>query len=596
MALTWTLSLKDALSGPAAKAAGGLKGLAKAFDEVKHEEEQFRKMQKAVETDLGGVQKAMAKMHAEQAKKGADASKKAFWGEDLLKIGKKIQGAGFMEVAGVAAGAAAVVGAAVLDMGADITTAGIKAGAWFADSVSKAQEFKKTMLFALQENLHSKEAAQAAFDKTTKTALFVGGDFKETMLSFNSLLARGFKADFADQMIRALADLKTRNPNAELQAIANNIGKIQAQGWLQGDELNALGEAGLDLGKVRAEIAKIMKLTDKPGKPVAVQIAKLQSQAKIDSKTAIDAIMASLKEQGGGAEFGAAANAKANNSLEGMANRAKMMQQALLANVNIDWSPATRALDKVMSAFESPKGQQFLQSIGDGISSVLSRLDKITPEQLESALDKGAEAAKQFAAFVGAILDLTIALGPEISAVGGTITSAFQGGTVVLEAVAHGLDAIHAGLNGDFSGAAEAIGASIDTGIVRGIVGGQGAIDSAIASACLGAIGVGNKTNEIHSPSKVYERMFRQNTAGAALGIIRGTPDVVAANENMSRAAAGGVGFTAGRNLASVTNNSGGNSSSRIDVGAIHIHDAKDGKGLAGQLVSELQSMAVSHG
>jgi hypothetical protein len=618
MALEWKLSLKDGISGPADKGAQALTKLAKALHEVKEDAAHADRLESALKAPFERAA-AAAKKQAEQMKKALSDQRaggvKSFWGESLLKMGKAIKGASLAEVGAGIAGVAAAVGAAAVDLSADLMGSGIKAGIWFATAVGEAQKFKAATLFAFEQITHSKTGAEAIWNKTTKSALFLGSDFKETMAGMNGLLARGFKADFADELIRRLADLKQINPGANLEGLIHNIAKIKATGHLQGDELVHLSDAGLNVADVYKQIAKAMKLTDKPGQDINAQLVKLQAAGKIKSDVAVDAIMATLRDASGGKEAGALANERANHTMDGAIARAMTMKDALLANVNIDWSPIHRALDKVMAAMESPKGQKFLQTIGDAISGVLGRLDQISPDDLGKALDKGTAAAGVFGSVIGQALDLAIALGPELAlltdlalgfiAAEGTTMGLIQS----LFGMINNLGSLLSGLS--FFGEGQGIGTSITDGILSGITGGQMPVVSAVVALCEAAIGAGNTTNKVGSPAKVWVDMYRFVGAGAVEGTNRMAPQVVAANENVARSAAdaargalaptpissGNVGYGAGRAVGSmISNTTSSANTNTIDSVNIKIDGAKDPHATGVEVANNIRSIQAGNG
>lgn len=598
MAIEWKLTLKDGVSAPANKGAEALGKLQKALGEVRKEEERVQRLERAIANDNSGASRWMK---YRQAMEGVLQSQRAVGAKSWSQM-KKIAGG-----IGLVAGATA---AAAIQIGSEVATIGIEGGVWFAKSVADAQKFKASTMFAFEQILKSKTEAQAIFDKTTRTALYLGSDFRTTMSSINSLLAQGFKADFADQIIRAMADLKTVNPQANLEGIVRAISQIKTTGRLQGDELMQLAEAGVNVEAVYRKIGIAMNLK---GNDIPAQVQKLQKAGKISADVAIQGVMSSIQDQTGGKEFGALSNARSMQGFDGAIARAMTLKDAMLANVNIDWSPINRGIEKVMAAMSSPAGERFLAAMGDGISKILGRLDKITPEQLEKALDKGTDAAIAFADAVGAVLDMAIALGPVLGAVadiGVFLTNQFtlwlSGLTNLLGPLNSIADWIQ---NIDLSSAASDLGASIIAGIIAGITGGAGGVMSALEGVASGAIEATKRALGINSPSREFDNLYQMVNAGAIRGLELTAPRVVAANENtalesiravqnITTVTPAAVGTAAGQRIATVTNIGGASSaqSNVYNIGGISIREAKDAKQTAKQVTSELESLRQANG
>jgi hypothetical protein len=637
--LEWTLSFKDGISGPARGMALSAKGLEKSLKGVRTEDERLERMlsasqgkgayARALREHGVGVQEFANKVRAAEKSAGTGA----FWGR-FAKIGSAIKGASLAEVGAGIAGVAATVGAAVLRMEADLAIAAIKGGIWFAGAVADAQKFKGSTLFAFEHILGTKNAAQEIWAKTGKTATYLGADFRETMGGMNNLLARGFSADFADDIIRRMADLKQINPNANIEGLIENISRIKAQGHLQGDELEHLSEAGLNVADVYKEIAKSMKLTAKPGKDIDQQIMKLQSAGKIKSDVAIGAIMTAVTHSTGDKGAGALANERANTTMDGAIARAETLKELLLGTVNIDWSPIHRALDKITDAMQSPSGAKFLQTMGDSISAILGKLDKVSPEDMIASLDKATEAAVSLTKAINSFIDLGIEMAPILGPIIDAQITQWNGLAMAVDGTTASIRGFKnimgmAGLgegNGtpDVAASGSGIGTSMTDGIIAGINGGSPGITAALALACEGAMGNTKSLLGIHSPSSVFRDMFKQVGHGAALGVVDTTPHVVAANENLARGAvagaqraiaptslgptpagavapsafdSGNVGYNAGRSIRSAVSTTSDNSRSvHVEVGGVYVDGAKDPHATGVEVANNLRSLAASNG
>lgn len=572
MALNWTMKLKDEISGPAAAASGKLSLLEKKLAAVRKESERQKRLESAVAKQIG-PKRAQVNLHGVElagvkkltaAYKGLNAAKSAG-----SRAASFVGGSGpmtdMLDRAGGVAGGAALAGAGLAGAGA------LKFGMMIQD----AQQFKSDTMFALTTILKSKEAAAAAYAMASKTAMETGTDFRSSMSGFNTLVAQGFDVKFADQLVRAMADLQTLNPQANMEGITRAISQIKSTGRLQGDELMQLAEAGLNVDAVYKEIAKSMGIVDKietkgKGKDKVTrivtageQVKDLQADGAIDSKTAINAIMASLKKQVDGKDFGETAKARADKSLKGAAIRALTMKEAFLSSVNIDWSPISSGLERITAAMTSPAGEKFAERIGGAFSRVIGLLDDISDKDIEafldgagSAFETGAETAVQMASALGQLSDSYSSVDSKFQSVAGiSIFQAAMGSIVFsVQMASAALDGL--GVAIDYAillaeSSAGSIGNAMIDGIQIAIESGASAVADSLVSAVEGAVEAAEAALGIASPSKVTRKMFNHVMDGAVLGTDDGVPALTAASERMAAAP-----LEAGRTLrTAITNN-----------------------------------------
>ena len=490
MALTWTLSLKDKISPGAKSAASALKSTEKALEGVKK--------------STSNAQTAIQKLSWRKLVLGnRDAAGKFIGTGDKIREGlRRIFGENsrISKAGGWAVGMAkemrpvgqALASVASYAAGAQLALFGMAAGGIYA--VRNAQAFKSDTMFAFRQILGTKEAAQSAYDMAAKTSIKIGADFQETMSAMNSLLAQGFSTNFADEIIRAMADLKTVNPQANLEGITRAISQIKTTGRLQGDELMQLAEAGVNVSDVYKKIAASMKLTDKPGQTAVEQVQKLQAAGKISADEAIKGIMGSIKGQIGGKEFGSVASAKADASLEGMIARLKNLGTQSLAAVNVDWSPMTGAIQKVVAAMSSPAGKKLFDAIGASISKIVGAFGNITEGDITSGFEKAAELITKVGDEVASVLKLMIAARPVFELIGSAISTGLAAASAVADTVAAIIEAVRGAvaqveaLTASFNraaGAASAV-ASASRAIEAGAGGGK--VGAGVAGAAAGAL------------------------------------------------------------------------------------------------------------
>ena len=385
MALTWQLGFEDALSGPAKKAASSVGSLSKEFEALQ------RSINTANAAQAKFVKSSTSKAQINKTGMGSFASGRSLAGpgNQMSAAGRMMQGIaktlgpGAVENIGRAAAAYERFGpalASVARFGAIAATALAAVGMAAAAGIYKvgayvkdAQSFRTSSQMAFEQLLGSKKAAADALKAATKIAFDTGGDLRETIGSMNSLIAQGFDVRFADNLIRAMQDLKTLNPVANMEGIVRAISQIKATGRLQGDELMQLAEAGLPVIKVYEQIAKKMGLVDKEGMTAAEQVRKLQEAGKVSSDVAIQGIMDSIREVTK-SEAGGVATAKANKTLDGSIARIKVLRDELVGTMAVDWGPLTAAANALLEVMKSPAGKEFSAAIGDGLSAIMKSL------------------------------------------------------------------------------------------------------------------------------------------------------------------------------------------------------------------------------
>lgn len=572
MALSWTLALKDSMSGAAKRAGSAVSALGGKLKGAANVD--FGKTTAGLDGIAASANKAAKALGLAQDKNGrwrgkggkfASAGELAAIGQAPSpgSMGKGVAGLGgalgMAGTAGAVAAGAAVAAAAAAAAVAAIGSAMFDLGVMIRD----AQSFKQSTLFGLEQITKTKAGAKLAFDMASKTALDVGGDFRTNISSMNSLMAQGFDMTFADQLIRAMADLKTINPAANMQGIVTAISQIKTTGKLQGDELMQLAEAGLNVQKVYENIGKQMKLTAKNGKSVSEQVQDLQGKGKISSDVAISAIMASIKDQTGGQDFGAVAKEKADGSMDGMIARALIMKEQFLGAINIDWSPIMRAGEKLMAVMSGPAGDRLAESIGNGLSKVIALLDEVSIEDMEKGIDKAAKSfgllADMIVGVVGAMQQL-VSWGEQgiawFEAFSVTIGNWVAGVVASVEAAVVSFQAFSfsdwiSGIADSVSTEALALGGSIIDGIVAGVTAAAGAVAAAVSNACSSALQSAKSVLSISSPSKVFrDQVGVQIPRGMAQGINAETPEVGKSATRMGQSA-----FTAGQKISgSITN------------------------------------------
>jgi tape measure domain-containing protein len=575
MALSWTLSLTDKVSGPAKRAATGLDRVSASMNKAR-----------AASTSLDQAQAKLGRDGRWRDSKGkfvgtgraGGAGGKGGGASNPFEVGLSDIGQG-VGLSAAAAGVGVAAGAAKLGM-----------------MVQDAQAFRQRTMFALETILKSKSAAEQAYAMATRTALETGGDFRQTMAGFNTLVAQGFDVSFADQLMRAMADLRTLNPQANMEGITRAVSQIKTTGRLQGDELMQLAEAGLNVDAVYQEIAKSMGVVAKEGETAGQQVRKLQEAGKISSEVAIAAIMASLKNQVGGKAFGATAAERANQSLDGAIARAKTLAEVFLSSIKVDWSPIIRAVERVTSVLQGPAGAAFADKIGASLTRVIAILDQVTESDIESFLETTGNAFTSLADNAERVVEV----GSRLNAVYQELNAAFEGATGIgiADAALMGLNGtvqntvtVVQGMQAVFEGAwaaleeladGQALGAQIMSGLVEGITSGAAAVVDALVGAVDGAIKAAEKKLGIATPSRVMRDIGRNTSRGAALGIADELPRVEQAGLSLASAP-----MAAGQRIGGFVG-SGGSAPSGPTVHIENLHAVDPAQALAEALREDL--------
>jgi tape measure domain-containing protein len=586
--MTWKLSLEDKVSAPAAKATKALSSLESHLKSLRNEDARQARLGAAVAKQVAGFQRVTTAVEKQTRAMRALAAAKAL-ATGVRDVGGRIAKGPIGDIGSSIVQSGVTAGAA---LGAAAIGGTFKLGSMIAD----AHEFKASTMFALKTTLGTQSAAEAAFAKAQATAMLVGGDFRETMSGFTTLVAQGFDANFADQLVRAMADLKTMNPKANMEGITRAISQIKSTGRLQGDELMQLAEAGLNVEKVYAQIAQQMGVVGKDGKTANQVVQDLQKAGKISSDVAIAAIMGSLKNQVGGKEFGTTAAAKADQSMAGAAARAMAMREAFLSTVQVDWSPISRSVAKVMEVMQGPAGDRLSKSLGDGFSRMLAVLDRVSTSDIEGFIDGAGEAFTEFSKIVVIVADgigkvasvyqsanaaLQDTTGVSlVQAVIGGLANSLKFSIGVIEEVISTIASVF-GMLVDFT----PIGYEMIAGIVAGIDGGAAAVVDSLVSAVESAVEAAEDVLGIASPSKVTTKIGYQTGIGPAIGIDKALPAVRAAGLRMAQAP-----LEAGQRLGqSVFNSSTVNSGRTIHIQNLHAVDPAAAMSAALK-VGELQS------
>ncbi|MBK9263058.1 MAG: tape measure protein [Polyangiaceae bacterium] len=455
--------------------------------------------------------------------------------------------------------ASAAIGIGALTVaGAGLAT---MAGVKFGKAVVRVQGFREDMVTALEAITGTEAKANAVIDRAASTADFLRKKRGETVGQFTSLMSKGFDVDTSDKLIRAMADMKVKAPQAKTDEMLFAIGQIRSKGKLQGEELMQLNEAGLDRGK-------FMSVLGQQAGKTAAEMDKLISAGKVSYDVFEKAFFGTLKPEKG--VFGELAQKKARNNINGLIEQLHDIPDNIFFDVKAGtgMDGVKNTLNSIIDWFDvnNGKGKEVRKVAGDLFNAMIEGLtgEKVdTKKGITGTLDAMLAGAKEAVPVVrelaGGARELMGIAGGIAGAVGtfsewtggiGNIGSAWRGltlparvlmapltgGLSMLPELYQGIRGIGALLDGDTKGAMERFKNMLPGGaFLESFVNStSGAIESLVSSIRTGAA-------NMFESGMAYGRNLWQ---GLVQGIQSGIGVVVQSATNLANAALGAVGST----------------------------------------------------
>lgn len=424
-------------------------------------------------------------------------------------------------------------------------------------------------------------SGEKLFTLAREMAKKFGMDVQDTTANLQHLLAAQFKPKLASDIIKMGADLRAIGASSDATGRAiDAITKIKGTGILQGDELNMLAEAGVSIDLIRQKMGKLL------GGKSNLEVLKLQTAGKIDADTAITAILQAVQEKTGSKQLGEAGARFAETTIEGMIGRGKALAQDAAIKVtdrirdNLN-KLAAKGLGKLSSFLESPKGEAFMERLGNAIDKVIGiaeafgtkasqsfssvmkvigpvfgifETDGNTAQMVVESLGKALGFAAAIALVVGGAM---LAAGAAVVFITGAIIEGAIGafdwlvekvGSVILWFDDLGAKIRHYG--GVFLDSALGLGKAIIDGLTEGIIKFATAPIDAIANVGKKALGAFKSVLGIASPSKVMFSFGQDTTAGFAAAVDSGASAVAASGGGLAEAHIGGFAEASGGGLA----------------------------------------------
>lgn len=292
-------------------------------------------------------------------------------GDALTRFGKKWDkfrnSAGVGKAFEVAGNAVMIAAAAAGAMVAGITIATIK----MADFGQKSRAAFSMMLGGQVEG-------EKAFMRSRELAKELGMDIADVTGSYQRFLSMGFDKAESEQLIKMGADMTALgNSSEKVRSVLDAMGKIQATGTMQGDELMMLAEAGINIGAIYDVLGK--KLGKTRG-----EIVKMKEAGKITSRQAIDAIKETVLATTKQTEFGAARKVVISSTLGGGWDKLKAEFRDKMIEIADASAPAlAKALAKVNAriskVMNGPDGDAMTGGIVSMVNWIASLIEDNIP-------------------------------------------------------------------------------------------------------------------------------------------------------------------------------------------------------------------------
>lgn len=376
----------------------------------------------------------------------------------------------------------------------------------------------------------------------------------------------------SEALIKMSADMRALGSSStQIESALLAFRKIQSQGYLQGDELNMLSEAGISIDKIYTNLQATLGKTRE-------QIVKMQGNRQLPAGAVLNAVAASILKTANASKFGEAGEAAANQTLGGLKDR-------LSANIGADMFQAVqRAEPQLLKGMQSVLGGALgangttlqdsltnaLMSVGRGLENLGPRLPDIVASlgQIAGNLEKiitlaGRLAGNALAApatkyqsdlpFASLGLDNTQGLGKFLATRPG---AAFE-------------------MLGDFWRDFFKSGQNMSSGLAAGITAGAPSVGAAASSVATGAVDSLKDAAKIHSPSKVTQDVGGFWAEGFSGGIEEHAYMAQRAATRMAEeTAAASAGVLSPSNAAAAVGREAGDtitSSSTRSIGNVHV-------------------------
>ncbi len=238
-----------------------------------------------------------------------------------------------------AIGGVATVGAAALAAAAAVGYLAYQ----FGKASVQAAAFAEQSRLALTLLTGSAGTAAKQFDLVRYEAQELGLDVEDTVHGFQKLLAAQFSIGKAKELLRMSSDLQAIGASAEQTKRAIiAISQIKNTGYLQGDELNQLREAGVSTELVYEALGKRLGKTTK-------ELIAMQEKRQLAAEPVIESILEAVRKKTGVEKAGDAGKKFAESTLIGMMAALKARGQNFFIDVGDAILPGVQKLFRLVT-------------------------------------------------------------------------------------------------------------------------------------------------------------------------------------------------------------------------------------------------------
>lgn len=431
------------------------------------------------------------------------------------------------------------IGSAAL---ASFGIAATAAAGFFSKAVFEAAKAREVLSMGLgQLRVGSITAGTGEFEKVKKLAIEMRTELISTAEIMRDFAGAGFSIEMSESLFKTMKDLQglgLMNEESMSRALLA-IRQIQAAGRLQGDELNQLGEAGIEAFKVYEQLEQRLGKT-------RAEVLKLKEAGKISSDVAIDAIMGAMQKEAGGRAPGEVWKDFTKNTVSGAFETAKSLWGVFVDDVAVKATPAFEQLGVILNdvagAMGSDTAIDYANSLGSGFNAAAAAIEAIwtNTKAMASGFDEimkagGLELINDSLERMGVGSESMTSWADGANALGKALAFVVIGAveavslTVRISAAIGGIVGLVTGLPSRLYDGAFAAGAAITDGIANGISAGIGKVQGAISSVSSSAYDRLSSFWKFGSPSKLMVERGSQITEGQAIGIEKAQPMLLTA-------------------------------------------------------------------
>lgn len=245
-------------------------------------------------------------------------------------------------------------------------------------SLFQSAAFTDQMTLAFDQLTHGHGAE--TLDHTRRMAELLGLDVHDTTKAYKNFLALQFNPAMADKLLLMGGDMQALGSSAEeVQGIFTALGQIKSKGRLQGEELLQLQERGISGELVKQELQKQLGLDS------IADVDKLQQAGKISADDFFVAFEKAINRKLGQSEVGETGKKFAEENIAGMVGvikaKATNLWDGLIQGGAMDEiKNALRSTAKEFEAFVlSPQGAATIRGVSSAVVGLFHVAGTVLP-------------------------------------------------------------------------------------------------------------------------------------------------------------------------------------------------------------------------